>query len=110
MDIPVPGVGSKAIRLPDNTAQDRIFVILREQVPDRIDLICAVRAVFPFLSPAGVKKNLPDFLRDVRPDAASLFSLHSDEWAAFAAQGVPSRWYIGGQIFCDKTTLTGNRI
>ncbi|NBJ97232.1 hypothetical protein D5282_07800 [bacterium 1xD8-48] len=33
----------------------------------------SVRAVFPFLSPAGVKKHLPDFLRDVRPDAASLF-------------------------------------
>lgn len=33
----------------------------------------SVRAVFPFLSPAGVKKHLPDFLRDVRPGTASLF-------------------------------------
>lgn len=45
----------------------------------------SVRVVFPFLSPAGVKKHLPDFLRDVRPGAASLFLLCFDEWAAFAA-------------------------
>lgn len=59
----------------------------------------SVRAFFPFLSPAGVKKHLLDFLRDVRPDTASLFSLRSDEWAVFAAQGVPSRWYIRGTDF-----------
>ena len=85
-------------------------MILWEPAPDRKDITYTVRAAFPFLSPAGVEKHLPDYLRDVRPDAASLFSLRSDEWAMFAAQGVPSRWYREEQSFCDKTTLTGNRI
>ena len=101
MDIPVPGVGRRAVTPPDNTAQDRNFMILQEPAPETQEFYTwTFRAVIlllnklsrgvwrPLMFPAGVEKRLPDFYlirhhekcdgvwRDVRPEATSLFDAY----------------------------------
>ena len=74
LDIPVPGVGSRAIPLPDNTAQTIITEICgnpRRSVKRQDFILAGAEFPFPIIPAEANTMCFAGFLRNARPDATS---------------------------------------